>query len=1375
MLNKKVRKLWRKVFVTSVAAILIATTSIGYSVVSFADAEIDGGILFEEFEEEEPEELQEPKSETEVDEENDEEVKEPVEEAEEPAEEVEEAEEPAEEGKESAKEGEELAKEAEEVAETVDTEETNELEVEPIDGLAADSSAANPTRLMNGRALGATPSDSSSEISYELSTSSIYLGEVEQDSYDAYALQNTKYFTLKNTGTPVIVKYTYSDIFYINHGGHNEFSLDSGEEVSIDISPMTGLKAGFYTETFEIQLESKKTRKDQVTFTVQASINVTEHTEDFTLTPSTVVFEDKVEGYTNGGSQTITIKNTGTAELNFEAVDSEHFMSNRAHNTVKPGEEKQFYVSPKSGLPVGTYNETITVMARDINHGDRKVSKDINLSFTVKEKTVVVETVDLSITPSDLVFTTSSEGYSWGELIKHVTLKNPCDFPIDYDVILPTDSNFELREGRRAYSLLVGGETNIGFSPKDGLTPGNYSETVTVNYNNSFKTDIAGSKTFTMSFTVTEKAVVEEKVASFTVTPDNFVFEEKIVGYDSSTKIITVKNTGTATLRYGVWDSDSFTVSGLTGKTAAPGEELQATVAPRADLPVGSYNETITIEAFDTVNTDKKVSKDINLSFKVIEKAEENPVNITVTPSNVVFEEEEVGYGYNLKTITIKNTGTVTVNYGAWDSDSFMINGLTGKSAEPDEEIQVTVQPKLGLEAGKYNETITIDATDAFHSVNKVTKDINLSFTVKEKAVETIDLSITPSDLVFTTSNEGYSKSDLLKYVTLKNPCDFSVYYSVILPTDSRFELMEGRLSDWIAADGSLEIGFAPISGLAPGKYSETVTVNYHKSGYSIIAGSQTFKMYFTVTKDGEEPERTEVTEVTATSNITEIFKDGEAVIEPKFMVDGEEGAYFLNGEGVFSRWEKKDGDSWVSVDGADELFTPGEWRVKAPVWLDSATSFLAQDAEVTVDGELWTTEAGEITDDYSFIWVTSPVFTIEDEKPERTAITEVTATSNIASITINGEDIKEPKFDITVGTEAHFTYDEKTMWLKKIDKDEWEEVTDGTFTPGTWQYKAKLIIDGEQAEQYYLGKFLTVTIDGEVWKGIGGYLGEDSSYVELISPDITISEDATMTEYEVEGDGQVFTKGDTNDITIRAMGDLDKLTSIKIDGKEIWIEGSVTDSALFSVVSGSTVLTLNNAYLNDTETGEHEVAFEYTDGYANAKFTVKDASSSGGSNDDPSQGGSNDDPSQGGSNDNPSTGGSNDNPSTGGSNDNPSTGGSNSGNQGGSSSSQPSQGSQSSSNNDAASSESTPAATPAQTAANANAAVLGETRDRAPEATAVTPAGTTATDNAAVLGETRSASTDDTSNAPLRMMIIMISVLGIAGIALAGKTKIKK
>ncbi|WP_155828766.1 hypothetical protein [Butyrivibrio sp. XPD2006] len=97
MLNKKVRKLWRKVFATSVATILIATTSIGYSVVSFADAENDGGILFEEFEEEEPEELQEPESETEVDEENDEEVKEPVEEP---------------------------VEEAEEVAETVDTEET---------------------------------------------------------------------------------------------------------------------------------------------------------------------------------------------------------------------------------------------------------------------------------------------------------------------------------------------------------------------------------------------------------------------------------------------------------------------------------------------------------------------------------------------------------------------------------------------------------------------------------------------------------------------------------------------------------------------------------------------------------------------------------------------------------------------------------------------------------------------------------------------------------------------------------------------------------------------------------------------------------------------------------------------------------------------------------------------------------------------------------------------------------------------------------------------------------------------------------------------------------------------------------------------------
>ena len=82
-------------------------------------------------------------------------------------------------------------------------------------------------------------------------------------------------------------------------------------------------------------------------------------------------------------------------------------------------------------------------------------------------------------------------------------------------------------------------------------------------------------------------------------------------------------------------------------------------------------------------------------------------------------------------------------------------------------------------------------------------------------------------------------------------------------------------------------------------------------------------------------------------------------------------------------------------------------------------------------------------------------------------------------------------------------------------------------------------------------------------------------------------------------GSGSSHTAGAYEDLTITCDGALEDLVSISVDG-------AVIDSANYTLVSGSTILTLKAAYLNTLSAGSHTVTFTYNDGQAvNAAFTV--------------------------------------------------------------------------------------------------------------------------------------------------------------------------
>lgn len=90
--------------------------------------------------------------------------------------------------------------------------------------------------------------------------------------------------------------------------------------------------------------------------------------------------------------------------------------------------------------------------------------------------------------------------------------------------------------------------------------------------------------------------------------------------------------------------------------------------------------------------------------------------------------------------------------------------------------------------------------------------------------------------------------------------------------------------------------------------------------------------------------------------------------------------------------------------------------------------------------------------------------------------------------------------------------------------------------------------------------------------------------------------------DYEItEGANGTWTQNSDGTLTIRANGDIDKFTGIKVDGKLI-------DESNYTAVSGSTKVTFKAEYLKTLSAGTHEVTFVYTDGECTTNLEVKKA-----------------------------------------------------------------------------------------------------------------------------------------------------------------------
>ena len=227
---------------------------------------------------------------------------------------------------------------------------------------------------------------------------------------------------------------------------------------------------------------------------------------------------------------------------------------------------------------------------------------------------------------------------------------------------------------------------------------------------------------------------------------------------------------------------------------------------------------------------------------------------------------------------------------------------------------------------------------------------------------------------------------------------------------------------DWLSIDSETGV----ISG-TPTKVSD-----YDYLTFTVTdANGDSVEFDFYIWSVSVLPEDREIiTSVTATTDIEDILVYGAPYKDITYtMGEGCEEVDFLY-QDPYS-WEIKVDDEWQDFDG--DYFLDGTYRIVTQVRVDddagAAYMFDANEVlPVTVDGVDWNTadDKPSVYDEYSYMWVQSPEFTIE--KPENTVVDKIEITG-VTAPTI-GDVIEDCRPEVYTLPEGALYTVTNTEWL---------------------------------------------------------------------------------------------------------------------------------------------------------------------------------------------------------------------------------------------------------------------------------------------------------------------------------------------------------
>ncbi len=361
-----------------------------------------------------------------------------------------------------------------------------------------------------------------------------------------------------------------------------------------------------------------------------------------------------------------------------------------------------YYSSQNSEVASVSADGTIT----GIKEGVTKVSAYTleGLHTQMLEVTVIDPSYGIAASPLTS-FGTITVGYTRPPAQQVVTISNVGN----QEIILqqPTSDYYDI--GKLSTTTLAAIDiATFTVQPKIGLTVGSYEETLSIKGSDGALTSVA------LDFEV--KIDPSYGIAASPLTS----FGTTTVGYTRppAQQVVTISSVGNQEIILQQPTSDYYDIGKLSTTTLAAIDIATFTVQPKIGLAVGSYEETLSIKGSDGALTS------VALDFEV--KIDPS-YGIAASPLTS-FGTTTVGYTRPpaQQVVTISNVGNQEIILQQPTSDYYDIGKLSTTTLAAIDIATFTVQPKIGLTVGSYEETLSIKGSDG------ALTNVNLDFEVKE-------------------------------------------------------------------------------------------------------------------------------------------------------------------------------------------------------------------------------------------------------------------------------------------------------------------------------------------------------------------------------------------------------------------------------------------------------------------------------------------------------------------------------------------------------------------------------------------------------------------------------------------------------------------
>ena len=326
-----------------------------------------------------------------------------------------------------------------------------------------------------------------------------------------------------------------------------------------------------------------------------------------------------------------------------------------------------------------------------------------NGSFTATcAVTVTDKTYTISVGPGNLDFGTAYLGYAQ-PAAQTVTVTSTGNQKVT--VALPTATNFIITagEGFADGSAVIEPGKTAAFTvqPKQGLTVGRYAETLTVTSAEGGKVELP--VTFTVNPVPVTGVTLDKKTLSL-FTGDSATLTATVAPENATDKTVT-------------WVSSNPAIVTVDGSG-----HVKAVAA-------GTANITVT-----TTDGNKTAVCAVTVTGRTY--------NLSSDPSAIAFGNVYTGYNPPAaQVVVVKNTGNQSLNLTQPKATNFGVGKLSQTALKPGETATFIVQPKAGLGAGSYKETLTISGDGGAKAT------VNLSFVVQASPAATATPAPTPLEM----------------------------------------------------------------------------------------------------------------------------------------------------------------------------------------------------------------------------------------------------------------------------------------------------------------------------------------------------------------------------------------------------------------------------------------------------------------------------------------------------------------------------------------------------------------------------------------------------------------------------------------------------